>query len=189
MKIYTKTGDKGNTSLFGGTRIPKFHIRIEAYGTVDELNAQLGKLVSMMNDKASIDCCRKIQSRLFDIGSSLAVSPEKSKQFDPLDGKHIRLMEQEIDRMNEDLPDLRNFILPGSSVINAQAHIARTICRRAERRVVELSVQEEIDKQIIVFLNRFSDYLFVLGRWISFLGNEEEIKWIPDHKKAEKNHE
>ena len=179
MKIYTKTGDKGLTSLIGGKRVPKYDLRIEAYGTVDELNSHLGLLINMSIDQAATDLCREVQSRLFDIGSNLAMSPEKNTRNSCIQPSSVEILEQHIDRMNSELPDLRNFILPGSSESNAQAHICRTVCRRAERRVVELAASEWVDEGIIVFLNRFSDYLFVLSRWIGFQAGHPEIIWKP----------
>lgn len=180
MKIYTKTGDKGETSLIGGTRVPKYHLRIECYGTVDELNSYIGLIQCQEIDTHSGKILKEIQDRLFTIGSSLAADPEKSRMKIPdLHPQDITLLEEEMDRMNETLPELRHFILPGGNTVVSYTHIARCICRRAERIAVELSVASEVDGQITVYLNRLSDYLFVLGRKLGFDTNAAENIWIP----------
>lgn len=180
MKIYTKTGDKGETSLIGGTRVAKHHIRIETYGTVDELNSYIGLVSDSFNDKHSKEILKEIQDRLFTIGASLASDPDKSKMKIPdLKEEDIVLLETEIDKMNEVLPELKHFILPGGNVTASYCHIARCVCRRAERHSVHLSEHEWVEEKVIIYLNRLSDYLFVLSRFICFTANAEEVKWIP----------
>lgn len=180
MKIYTKTGDKGLTSLIGGTRVFKHDLRIEAYGTVDELNSYLG-LISCseisMDDKLLI---KEIQDRLFTIGSTLALDTEKSnKKIPDLTVSDIELLEIEIDKVSAYLPTLRYFILPGGSVLASHCHIARCICRRAERHVVGLAENNFVDEKVTMYLNRLSDYLFILARKVNFDCNIEENSWIP----------
>lgn len=182
FKIYTKTGDLGQTSLIGGTKVAKSHIRIESYGTIDELNSYIG-LVSDQIEFIEIKVTLKeIQDRLFTIGSSLATDPEKDSKMKLPDLKEedILYLEQQIDRMNEALPVMKNFILPGGHVAVSTSHIARCICRRAERLCVNLKEHEEfIDPVVIKYLNRLSDYLFVLARYIGHLLQVEEIPWKP----------
>ncbi len=177
MKIYTKSGDSGKTSLFGGTRLRKDHIRIEAYGTVDETNAAIGVLLSHLDQK--YDELEEIQSELFDIGAHLASDGRKDQKLPKLDKKSIQTLEEAIDQMTESLKPLRAFILPGGSSAGAAAHLARTICRRAERRVVSLAEVEDVDPFIIKYLNRLSDYLFTLSRKINQNAQIEETKWKP----------
>ncbi len=173
MKIYTKTGDKGTTSLVGGTRISKADQKIEAYGTVDELNAVIGVLVA--SDSMYADFLKKIQHLLFNIGSLLASEKELNFDLPSVSGQDIEILEKEIDRINTHLPKLKNFVLPGGSMLSAHTHLARCVCRRAERRVVVL---QNDDYQILVqYLNRLSDYLFVLSREYLRLEGKEEILW------------
>ncbi len=172
MKIYTKTGDKGETSLLGGTRVSKSHQKIEAYGTVDELNSALGVLRSSTD--LDSDLLLEVQHVLFNIGSLLATEREVNFELPKLESTDVEKLENAIDLLNEDLPKLRNFILPGGSSAAAFAHMARTICRRAERRVVVL---ENIDVVVIHYLNRLSDYLFVLSRAILASEGKQEINW------------
>jgi cob(I)alamin adenosyltransferase len=182
LKIYTKTGDKGTTSLIGGTKVPKSHLRIEAYGTVDELNSYIGLCKDLLTDKQSKTILQEIQDRLFTIGSSLACDPEKELKMKIPDLKEddVTLLEKEIDRMNEILPPMKNFILPGGNVTVSHLHIARCICRRAERCCVRLEFEkEEIEPIIIKYLNRLSDHLFVLARYTSHQLKAEEIPWKP----------
>jgi len=180
MKIYTKTGDKGQTSLIGGTRVPKNHIRIESYGTIDELNSWIGLIRDQGIDDHSITVLLEIQDRLFTIGSSLASDPEKSKMKIPdLTEEDITLLEKEIDRMNDELPELRSFILPGGNNLISFCHLGRCVCRRAERLVVELAEQSFVDDKVKVYLNRLSDYLFVLARWMAMQKNVAETPWSP----------
>ncbi|HRI01742.1 MAG TPA: cob(I)yrinic acid a,c-diamide adenosyltransferase [Saprospiraceae bacterium] len=183
MKIYTKTGDQGETGLLGGTRVPKHHIRIQAYGALDELNSHLGFLRSMIDsDSHFID---QLQSDIFDIGSHLALDPSLSKsiQLPELPAFRIGEFEQEIDRMEDNLPSLKNFILPAGSAVVCQAHIARTVCRRAERNVSELDSVSKVDAVCIAYLNRLSDYLFVLARYLHFCEGKKDIYWAPKAKK------
>ncbi|MBP8726002.1 MAG: cob(I)yrinic acid a,c-diamide adenosyltransferase [Saprospiraceae bacterium] len=180
MKIYTKTGDKGTTSLFGGKRLPKDDLRIEAYGTIDELNAQLGLLaVSCKLPEWEIRLAN-IQSLLFTIGAHLAADPEKSDlKLPPIpEGNELEL-ESLIDEMEASLPPLKNFVLPGGNTASALAHVCRTICRRAERRVVSLISQEPVNPIIVVYLNRLSDFLFVFARHLSYHAGAKEIIWRP----------
>ena len=182
LKIYTKTGDKGTTSLIGGTKVPKSHLRIEAYGTVDELNSYIGLCKDLLTDKQSRTVLQEIQDRLFTIGSSLACDPEKDLKMKIPDLKEedVTFLEKEIDRMNEIVPPMKNFILPGGHPSVSQLHIARCICRRAERCCVRLeSEKEEVESIIIKYLNRLSDHLFVLARYTSHQLKVEEIPWKP----------
>jgi len=180
MKIYTKTGDKGQTSLIGGTRVPKHHLRIESYGTVDELNSYIGLIRDQQVSEHQQDLLKEIQDRLFTIGSALASDPEKSKMKIPdLHQEDIELLEKEIDTMTADLPELRHFILPGGSNAVSFCHLARCVCRRAERICVHLSEDSFVDEKVMVYLNRLSDYLFVLSRKLCFDNQIEENKWIP----------
>jgi cob(I)alamin adenosyltransferase len=180
MKIYTKTGDKGFTSLIGGTRVPKHHIRIESYGTVDELNSYIGLIRDQEISEHDKDLLKEIQDRLFTIGSSLAADPERSKMIIPdLNMEDVELLEQEMDKMNEILPELKHFILPGGSTAISFCHVARCVCRRAERLSVELSTESEVDEKVNIYLNRLSDYLFVLARKIGYEHQIAENEWIP----------
>ena len=183
-RVYTKTGDDGTTGLIGGSRVKKYDVRLEAYGTVDELNSHIGLIVAMDIDEHSRGVLKRIQSKLFVIGSILATddSAEEFKKRYPCKPKDIEMLEKEMDCMFEELPKLDNFILPGGSVASAHAQIARTVCRRAERRIVELSEKIEIEKTLIKFINRLSDYLFVLGRKIASDQNMPETLWIPDEE-------
>ena len=180
MKIYTKTGDEGYTSLIGGVRVPKYHLRIECYGTVDELNSYIG----MIRDQAIAEDYRiflkEIQDRLFTIGSSLASAPEVSRMKIPdLTDVDIQKLESEIDSIDSTLPLLKHFILPGGSTDVSFCHIARCICRRAERLTVHLSEESMVDGKIIVYLNRLSDYLFMLARKLCQDNGKSENEWIP----------
>lgn len=181
FKIYTKTGDKGTTALIGGTRIPKSHIRIEAYGTVDELNSWLGIIADMLhNANNEIGILKEIQNRLFTVGSSLACDPEKdTKMMIPdLHAEDIKFLEKEIDRMDETLPALKNFVLPGGNITASNCHVARCVCRRAERICVAIMEEGQfVDELVIQYLNRLSDYLFTLARYILHLQKGEETIW------------
>ncbi len=180
MKIYTKTGDKGFTSLIGGVRVPKYHLRIESYGTVDELNSYIGLIRDQVVSDSYKRILKEIQDRLFTIGSVLASDPEKSRMKVPdLKPEDIELLENEMDSMNAVLPELRHFILPGGSTTASCCHVARCICRRAERITVQLSVESFVDEKVIVYLNRLSDYLFILARKLCFDDGIEENIWIP----------
>lgn len=180
FKIYTKTGDLGKTSLIGGTKVPKSHLRIESYGTVDELNSYIGLVNDLLDDEPSRLMLREIQDRLFTIGSSLACDPDKETMMKIPDLKEsdIALLEKEIDKMNEVLPQMKSFILPGGLQAVSTIHVVRCVCRRAERICVHM--QEEkllIDPLVIKYLNRLSDYLFVLSRYIAHINNIAEIPW------------
>jgi cob(I)alamin adenosyltransferase len=180
-KIYTKTGDGGTTSLIGGTKVSKSHLRIEAYGTVDELNSYVGLCKDLLTDQKSISILQEVQDRLFTIGSSLAVDPEKEPKMKipDLHEEDISLLEKEMDRMSDELPEMKSFILPGGHPTISHLHIARCICRRAERCCVRLETETEIDLIIIKYLNRLSDYLFILARYAGHLLNIPEIAWKP----------
>jgi cob(I)alamin adenosyltransferase len=181
-KIYTKTGDKGQTSLIGGTKVPKSNIRIEAYGTVDELNSFIGLVSNHLNDKHSTATLKEIQDRLFTIGSSLACDPGKEPKMKIPDLKEgdVYLLEKEMDKMNEVLPIMKTFLLPGGHVSVSTIHIARCVCRRAERCCVNIQQQDLfIEPLVIKYLNRLSDYLFVLARFISQQLKVKEIPWKP----------
>lgn len=180
MKIYTKTGDKGETSLFGGRRVWKDDLRIRAYGTVDELNAILGVAISELMNKELIDVIKNLQNDLFTVGSDLASPQDKeNKNFviPRVDTNLIMQLEVLIDKYDSQLPELKNFILPGGLKGSAILHHARTVCRRAEREVVSLSKVDMINHEIEVYLNRLSDLLFVLARFENFSNNSEDIVW------------
>ena len=180
MKIYTKTGDKGLTSLIGGTRVPKHHLRIESYGTVDELNSYIGLIRDQDITERDKDILKHIQDRLFTIGASLAADPEKSKMVIPdLHDEDIELLEHEMDLIDAQLPPLKHFILPGGSNAISFCHIARCVCRRAERITVHLAEESPVDGKVNIYLNRLSDYLFTLARKIGDEQSIPENKWIP----------
>lgn len=181
-KIYTKTGDLGKTSLIGGTKVPKSHLRIETYGTVDELNSTIGLLGDHLGDEHSKVILREIQDRLFTIGSSLACDPDKEPlmKIPDLKDDDINLLEREIDAMQDVLPVMKFFILPGGNVTVSTAHIARCVCRRAERLCVNMQEHELfVEPKVIKYLNRLSDYLFVLARYSGHLLGVQEIPWKP----------
>ena len=179
FKIYTKTGDAGETGLFGGKRLPKSHLRIEAYGTIDELNAFLGLLKDAITEAQLGDFIKSVQDNLFTIGSRLASDPEKEMQVPEIKREAVEAMEKYIDEMEENLPPLKNFILPGGHTTVSFCHIARCVCRRAERRVVALSLESPVEPVILNYLNRLSDFLFVLGRKLAQDLNAPEIPWTP----------
>ena len=187
MKIYTKTGDKGTTALFGGTRVPKHHIRIESYGTVDELNSHLGLIRDQEINPHYKDFITQIQDKLFTVGAILATDPEKSILKDgkerlnipKISIEDINLLEKEMDTMNESLPAMTHFVLPGGHQTVSFCHIARCVCRRAERLTSALNDISPIDAFTLMYLNRLSDYLFVLARKLSKDLQANEIKWIP----------
>ena len=182
IKIYTKTGDKGSTSLIGGTKVPKSHLRIEAYGTVDELNSHIGLCADLLQDAAHKALLREIKDRLFTIGSSLACDPIKEPKMRIPDLKEtdVELLEKEMDRMDTALPPQTHFILPGGHPTVSQLHITRCVARRAERCIVRLELESlEVDALILKYLNRLSDYLFVLGRYAAKALGAEEIAWKP----------
>jgi cob(I)alamin adenosyltransferase len=180
MKIYTKKGDQGKTGILGGTRLPKHHLRIESYGTVDELNAFIG----LLRDGLSVEQYRadllKVQEELFTIGSNLAADPEKNKMVLPMIvTEDVTYLEQRMDAMEESLPEMRSFVLPGGHRSVSEAHVCRTVCRRAERLCVALSEHEVVNPLILQYLNRLSDYFFVLSRALTQDFGAEEIPWKP----------
>ena len=179
FKIYTKTGDAGETSLFGGARVPKNHLRVEAYGTVDELNSYIGLLRDLIETPQYKAVLKAIQDRLFTIGSVLASDPTKQMATPDLKIEDIQLLENQIDEMENELPPLKNFILPGGHQTVSFCNVARTVCRRAERLVVALDSMGKIDPLSIKYLNRLSDYLFVLGRKVGKDLGAEEVIWKP----------
>jgi cob(I)alamin adenosyltransferase len=180
MKIYTKTGDKGQTGLLGGTRVPKHHIRIEAYGTVDEFNSWVGLLRDSIADEHVKEILIHTQDRLFTIGSSLASDPEKSKVKIPhISEEDITMLEKEIDAMDALLPEMKSFVLPGGHETVSRCHIARCVCRRAERRVNHLAEVDKVDEIIVRYLNRLSDYLFMLARKLTHDLKATEVPWKP----------
>lgn len=178
MKIYTKTGDKGTTSLVGGTRVPKTHIRLEAYGTVDELNSNLGLLITYLLDGKDKDFLQQVQDRLFAVGSHLATDREKMelKEASIISPEQVEMVEREIDRLDTLLPPLSAFILPGGSRGAAVCHVCRTVCRRAERRILALAEQVEIASELLAYVNRLSDYLFVLSRKMN--QDDKKVKYF-----------
>lgn len=188
MKIYTKTGDKGTTSLFGGTRVPKHHIRIESYGTVDELNAHIGLVKDQDVDNHTREVLNRLQDRLFTLGAILATDPEKAilksgkerLNIPKITEKDIELLEKEMDSMNEELPEMTHFVLPGGHPSVSVCHIARCVCRRAERLATALYELSPFDELVLQYLNRLSDYLFVLARKLSKDLHANEVKWIPE---------
>jgi len=187
MKIYTKTGDTGETSLFGGTRVPKHNMRIDSYGTVDELNSWIGLVRDQPVDDKTKTFLIAVQDKLFTIGAILATPREKELlkngkerlNISKVSNEDIAALEQEMDFMDQELPQMTHFILPGGNQSVSFCHITRTVCRRAERLASELHANEPIDPQVIKYLNRLSDYLFVLARKLSKDLQAEEIKWIP----------
>jgi cob(I)alamin adenosyltransferase len=182
QKIYTKTGDLGKTSLIGGTKVCKSNIRIETYGTIDELNSFIGLVSDQISDNSSKNILKEIQDRLFTIGSSLACDPNKEIKMSIPDLKEndIELLEKEIDKMNALLPEMKHFILPGGHVAVSTIHICRCVCRRAERWCVNMQEQNLfVDPLIIKYLNRLSDYLFVLARYIGHILQIDELAWKP----------
>lgn len=180
FKVYTKTGDKGSTALFGGARVPKNHIRIESYGTVDELNSYIGLIRDYLEDESLRDVLKEIQDRLFTLGAILATDPSKNNLKTPdLHDSDVTYLETEIDNMQEQLPTLKYFVLPGGHPTVSFCHVARCVCRRAERMTVALNENEPVLPVVMQYLNRLSDYLFVLGRYVGALLKAEEVCWIP----------
>ncbi|MCV6628321.1 MAG: cob(I)yrinic acid a,c-diamide adenosyltransferase [Flavobacteriaceae bacterium] len=188
MKIYTKTGDSGKTSLFGGQRVSKSNLRIASYGTVDELNSYIGMIRDQQQHADTNKILIAIQHHLFTLGAELATPPEKEKlkngkdrlQILRIGEEHLRILEQEIDQMDANLPQMTHFVLPGGHIAVSFCHIARTVCRRAERKCTELYEIEAFNPHILQYLNRLSDYLFVLARKLSQDLQATEIKWIPE---------
>lgn len=183
MKVYTKTGDKGTTALIGGTRVPKNNVRLEAYGGVDELNSHLGMIRSYPIEEMSVKELTEIQNILFVVGANLATDTSVSdmRQKMPCTEADVLFLEQAIDRMDAELPPLRYFVLPGGSPCVSACHIARTVCRRVERRIIDMSEEIEVEEVIVRYINRLSDYLFVLGRKLAHDEGLEEVKWVPNN--------
>ena len=179
-KIYTKTGDKGETSLIGGTRVPKYHDRIEAYGTLDELNAHLGVVHDSIEDVSTQKMLQNIIEKIFRIESNIALDPNGLNQIDLpcINSTDVNTLETEIDRMNETLPILSNFILPGGNLAASFCHVARCVCRRAERCIYRININQPMDALVLEYINRLSDYLFVLSRFICLQNLCKEKKWI-----------
>lgn len=177
--VYTKTGDKGTTGLVGGTRVPKTHIRLEAYGTVDELNSQLGVLATYLTDMRDYAFVQGIQHKLFSVGSHLATDQSKTNllQASVITPEDVATVESEIDEIDENLPTLHSFIIPGGSRGAAVCHVCRTVCRRAERRILALTEEYPVSAELLAYINRISDYLFVLSRKINVNSECDEIFW------------
>lgn len=183
MKIYTRTGDDGTTGLLGGSRVKKYNLRLKAYGTIDELNAYIGVIRSLQEDKGADLVLEKIQNKLFAIGAQLASDDAASQmvaQFQCTTGD-IQFLESEMDRMVDQLPPLNNFILPAGTQATSFCHVARTVCRRAERHIVELADHTDVSSNLLIYINRLSDYFFVLSRKITMDLNAEEILWSPEN--------
>ncbi len=179
-KIYTRTGDRGTTSLIGGTKVPKSHLRIEAYGTVDELNSWIGLCRDLLTGEDERKILQEIQDRLFTVGSTLACDPVKELKMKIPDLKEedVTLLEKEMDRMNETMPAMKSFILPGGHPTLSNLHVARCVCRRAERNCVRLELEsQEVDPLILKYLNRLSDYIFVLSRYAGHQMGIADIPW------------
>lgn len=179
MKIYTKKGDKGETSLIGGRRVPKYALRIETYGTVDELNSHIGLIRDQGISEEHVTNLIEIQDRLFTIGAILASDPGSKMKIPELHDADITFLEDAIDKMDAAIPPMKSFVLPGGHSTVSFCHIARCVCRRAERLIIELSHSEEINEKTIAYMNRLSDYLFVLSRKLSVELNANEIPWAP----------
>ena len=188
MKIYTKTGDNGTTALFGGTRVPKHHIRIDSYGTVDELNSHIGLIRDQNINQQYKNILISIQNKLFTVGAILATDPEKMilkngkerLNINKISNEDIKILEREMDTMNEALPPMTHFVLPGGHQTVSFCHIARCLCRRAERLASALNELEPFLPEALIYLNRLSDYLFVLARKLSHDLQADEVKWIPE---------
>lgn len=181
MKIYTKTGDKGETSLVTGTRVKKYHIRIETYGTIDELNSHLGLLRSLPMNDETVKLIICIQNHLFTVGSNLSLDDKKINFTIPeITENNISFIEKQIDEISEQTPPFTGFVLPGGNISVAQCHIARTVCRRAERLIIRLADENNVDERIIRYVNRLSDLLFVLARKLAKDQNTEETLWTKD---------
>lgn len=180
MNIYTRKGDGGETSLIGGTRVPKHHLRVEAYGMVDELNAWIGMVLDGDLPDGQRSVLAAVQDRLFTVGAHLASDPASSRMVLPdLEDADTDALERAIDAMEAGLPALKNFVLPGGHPAVSRTHVARCVCRRAERAVVRLSEAEAVDARVTAYLNRLSDYLFVLSRAVAQAVGAQEIPWKP----------
>lgn len=188
MKVYTKTGDKGTTALFGGTRVPKYHLRIESYGTVDELNSYIGLIRDQQINQLYKNQLITIQDKLFTLGAILATDPEKAilkngkerLNIPKISEADVAFLEDAIDEMEQHLPQMTHFVLPGGHTTVSYCHITRCVCRRAERLATHLNDMEPFDEMVLKYLNRLSDYLFVLARKLTFDLNAHEVKWIPE---------
>lgn len=182
MKIYTKTGDSGTTGLVGGQRVPKTDLRITAFGEVDELNACIGVAIASCPHELVRTALIEVQSQLFNLGAQLA-APSSDPGVEVITSKHVDGLERQVDTISSQLEPLRSFILPGGSLLAAHLHLARTVCRRAERQVLRLSQQpnEDVDRWVLIYLNRMSDYLFVMARLGNQLENVEDIPWLGRH--------
>ncbi|MEM9071957.1 MAG: cob(I)yrinic acid a,c-diamide adenosyltransferase [Myxococcota bacterium] len=179
MKIYTKTGDEGTTALFGGARVSKAAPRVWAYGEVDELNSVIGVARAALPKGTMDTLLHRVQSELFDLGAELATVPGRElKGFVPIDGAAIERLEKDIDEADGRLPPLKTFILPGGALPAAHLHVARTVCRRAERRVAALAVDEPVRSELVIYLNRLSDLLFTLARVANLDANTEDVPWV-----------
>ncbi len=178
-KIYTRTGDAGQTSLVGGVRVSKTHVRLEAYGTVDELNSHLGLLVSLVNDAELATLLSEIQHTLFVVGVCLATDTEQTalSRQGVVPQEAIDALENRIDEIDATLPQLRAFVLPAGTQAASQCHVCRTVCRRAERRILALAENFDVDSNVIAYVNRLSDYLFVLARKLNVIAGQDEIMW------------
>lgn len=184
-RVYTKAGDKGFTALVGGERVSKSSLRIECYGTVDELNATLGLVATALEESPAKDellpAIRTIQNELFNLGSKLATpDAERRAKAPAVADRHVEALEQHIDKLNDELPALKSFILPGGGWTSSYFHLARTVCRRAERLVVALASEDDVDDIDLRYLNRLSDALFVFGRWAALSEQQEEPLWVPE---------
>ncbi|PTM06365.1 MAG: cob(I)yrinic acid a,c-diamide adenosyltransferase [Bacteroidetes bacterium] len=179
MKIYTKGGDQGETSLIGGARVLKNHSRIEAYGTIDELNAIIGIVRDSSQNASADEQLEAVQNILFSIGSALAAADGHKMQLPDFEETAIKDLEKAIDLMDEELEPLRNFILPGGDLASSYCHLARTVCRRAERKVVAMQQELQVEPKIVKYLNRLSDYFFTLGRFYTKLNSGKETLWNP----------
>ena len=181
MRVYTKTGDDGTSGLIGGTRVEKYDLRLEAYGTVDELNSWIGLIRGQPIDASTHQILLSVQNNLFVIGARLATDLAKTDLSSrlPLKAEDIGLLENEMDRILDQLPPMEHFVLPGGSSTVSYCHLARTVCRRAERRVCQLAKELAIPSDLIKYLNRLSDYLFVLSRKVAVDEGIDEIQWLP----------
>ena len=185
MKIYTKTGDNGETSLIGGERVPKYHLRVEAYGSLDELNSYIGLIICHIKNQQINQILKLIQYNLFKIETLIAVGTQigSNTEFDSekylMTEQDVTILEEEIDKMNTILPELKNFILPSGNIAMCYCHVARTVCRRAERIIIKLDFSDKISDRIMIkYINRLSDYLFTLARYLGHIEEISEIKWI-----------
>ncbi len=186
MKIYTRTGDAGQTSLYGGARVAKTHTRIDAYGTVDETNSFLGLAKSYLQEipgcEAAIPLLERIQEELFVLGADLATPADARQSVTRIEPAHIERLEQDIDNLDAELPRLKHFVLPGGSIAASTLHVARTVCRRAERMSLDAAGSETLSEHVLVYLNRLSDLLFVLARWTNQQAGIDEPIWDPKRR-------